>query len=249
MAVQSVPNPSRRSAKPDYNDSPEFALDLNQKQGMILKVVCVLVAVTAFLGTAATLRFKHAGAWLPENVPNQIGYWQGVDAPLGKETLEALGNPRAVGRRYISPLKEIVEASIVTAGEFENYHDPTVCVPGNGFALTSKKIFNLNGCNIRAMVFKRTSPDPRFGEIRMLMYYWQQSRDGATDTAARMGSYRDIQARFDTGFGAVVQGKQTVLCRVYTIIAPDDPDGIQAQRNVEMIAQEWYRKLKEGSGS
>lgn len=210
-------------------------------RGMI--PMAILIAATALLGTLTTFRYKQAGAWLPENIPNNVGVWEGVDTPLTKDVLALLGNPEAAGRRYYSPFGEQVEASVVTAGEFENYHDPTVCVPSNGFVLTARKIFNLNGCNVRAMVFKKD--DARFGTVRMLMYYWQQTRDGQTDTAARMGSYRDIEARFRTGFGAVVQGKQTVLCRVYTFISPDDPLGAQAQRNVEEISTAFYRAMKD----
>jgi hypothetical protein len=205
--------------------------------------VAALIAVTALLGTLTSVRYKHAGAWLPENVPINIGAWEGVDAPLSESVLSQLGNPEAIGRRYFSPFGEQVEASIVTAGSFENYHDPTVCVPGNGFTLSARKIFNVEGCNIRAMVFRKE--DAKFGTIRLLMYYWQQDRDGVTDTAARMGNYRDLDARFRTGFGAVVQGKQTVLCRVFTFIGPDDPLGAQAQRNVEQISLAFYRALKQ----
>jgi hypothetical protein len=218
-------------------------LTLTPAQGKIFTQACIWVTVVAVLGIFTTQRFKHAGAWLPSNVPVNIGYWEGVDSPLPKHILEMLGGPRAIGRKYFSPFGEAVETSIVTAGDFENYHDPTICVPANGFILTGLKTINLDGCKIRAMVFKKT--DRKYGDIRMLMYYWQQSRDGTTDTAQRQGSYRDVQARFKTGFGAIVGGKQTVLCRIYTIIDPTDPLGAQAQRNVNTIAQAFYQALKE----
>jgi hypothetical protein len=198
----------------------------------------IIIAITAFMGAFVSSRFKRAGSWLPDNIPNKIGYWEGADAPVPRAVLWMLKFPQAVGRKYSSPFGEQVEASVITAGEFENFHDPTVCVPSNGFVLTAKKIFNLNGCNIRAMVFKR-------GGMRMLMYYWQQTRNGQTDTAARMGNYRDFNARLQSAYGAVFLGQQTVLCRVYTMILPTDPKGVQAQRNVEEVSQALYRALKE----
>lgn len=203
----------------------------------------IIIATTAILGTFISMRFKHAGDWLPSNVPTKVGVWEGADAPVSQAVLWMLKFPQALGRKYTSPFGEQVEASVITAGEFENYHDPTVCVPTNGFILTSKKVFNLNGCNIRAMIFKRK--DPRYGTVRMLMYYWQQTRNGQTDTAARMGNYRDFNARWQTAYGAIFLGQQTVLCRVYTMILPNDPNGAQAQRNVSEISQAIYRALKE----
>jgi hypothetical protein len=206
----------------------------------------VLIAVTALLGTFASARFKHAGGWLP-SVPDTIGYWEGADNPPPPSTLHDLGDPMALGKNYINPFGETVYASVVAAGPFENYHDPTVCVTGKGFILTAKKTFPLDGPgsgNVRAMIFRRTLPPP-LEDQRMLMYYWQQNRDGTTDTEARMGNYRDWAARFKTGFGAVVLGHQTCLMRIYQIIHPEDQNGEQAQRNVQEISVALYRALKE----
>jgi hypothetical protein len=135
----------------------------------------------------------------------------------------------------------------MSVGPFENYHDPMVCVAGGGsFALTAKKLFPLEpgSGQIRAMVFQRRDSD-----LRLIMYYWQQSRDGSMDTAARMGNYRDIQARFNTGYGAVIKGQQTCLMRIYAYIDPKyDRNGAQAQRNVEHISRAIYHALRKDAG-
>jgi hypothetical protein len=206
----------------------------------------VVILVTAILGTFAAERFKHAGAWLP-TMPYSIGAWDSVDTPIASDVLRGLGNPQTNAKTYNNPLGEHVFASVMAVGPFENYHDPMVCVAGGGnFFLTAKKIFPLDGPNsgsIRAMIFKR-----RDGDIRMLMYYWQQNRDGTTDTAARMGSYSDMLARFDTGYGAVIMGHQTCLMRIYAFINPDDEKGAQAQRNVEEVSRAIYHSLRQDAG-
>ena len=203
-----------------------------------------IIASAAALGTFSSYRFVHAGQWLPP-MPDSVALWTGVEAPLPQNTLAILGNPMASGRDYSDPFGDVVRASLVSAGPFENYHDPTVCVTGGGFVLTAKKTLHIDGPHsgtCRAMVFKR-------GPYRILMYYWQQNRDGSTSPEARMGNYRDIVARLQTGYGAVVQGHQTVLVRIFTGISPDDPDGIQAQRNVDDISHAIYRLLlKDGTG-
>jgi len=203
-----------------------------------------IIAVAAALGTFSSYRFVHAGQWLPP-MPDSVDQWTGVEAPLPQNTLAILGNPMAAGRDYTNPFGEIVRASLVSAGPFENYHDPTVCVTGGGFTLSAKKTFHIDGPGsgeCRAMVF-------RHGDYRIIMYYWQQNRDGSTSPEARMGNYRDILARLQTGYGAVVQGHQTVLVRIYASIGEDDADGVQAQRNIDDIARAIYHSLKkDGTG-
>ncbi|MBC8104708.1 MAG: exosortase-associated EpsI family protein [Cytophagales bacterium] len=204
-----------------------------------------LIGATALFGAFASYRFAHAGQWLPP-LPSRIGSWEGTEAPLPAMTLELLGNPQATGMDYSNPFGEVVRSSLVAAGPFENYHDPTVCVSGGGFHLSGKKTFSLDGPRsgkVRAMIFRN-------GEARILMYYWQQNRDGSTSPEARMGNYRDIAARFETGYGAVMSGHQTVLVRIFTFISPDDTRGVQAQHNMDQVAKAIYHSLqKSGRGA
>lgn len=204
----------------------------------------LMVLATGLLGTFATLRFAHAGDWLP-TMPYSISGWEMTDTPLDATTLEKLGNPKSSAANYTNAFGDIVQASLVSAGPFENYHDPTVCVTGGGYNLTAKKTFPIEGPgsgNIRAMIFKN-------GDNRILMYYWQQNRDGNTASEPRMGSYRDMMARFSTGYDAVIQGNQTVLVRILAPINQDDRNGILAQRNVDAIARTIYRSLREQAGA
>ncbi len=203
-----------------------------------------LLATAAFLGSFASTRIRRAGEWLP-TVPDKIGNWDAIDTPLPTETLLTLGAPQALGREYNDLFQEPVRLSVICAGSFTSYHDPTVCVSTNGFILTSVKLFRIDGPEsgvVRAMIFKKE--DPTYGTIRMLMYYWQQNRDGSTTTDAVMGSYRDMASRFKTGYGDVVQGHQVCLVRIYAPIDPADIDGAQTQRNVDEIAKGVYRALK-----
>ncbi|MDX1933060.1 MAG: exosortase-associated EpsI family protein [Capsulimonadales bacterium] len=211
-----------------------------------LAAMGVAILLVALFGGFASARFRHAGEWVPA-IPNTIGHWESIDSPIAAEILEGLGNPPTISKMYVNPLGERVYASVMAVGPFENYHDPMVCIAGGGnFSMTAREIFPLDGPGsgkIRAMIFRR-----RDGAVRMLMYYWQQSRDGSTDTSARMGNYRDMLARFDTGLGAVVIGRQTCLMRIHAFIRPDDPDGVQAQRNVEEISRTIYQALRRDAG-
>ncbi|MFM7321199.1 MAG: exosortase-associated EpsI family protein [Armatimonadota bacterium] len=213
----------------------------------ILGIAAVFVGVS-LAGTFATLRMVRAGGWLPD-VPEVIGYFEGTVVPPNAAVLAQLGNPRSTGRTYRHPLGDMVELSVVTAGMFENYHDPTICVGGGDYRMTGVGTVALGdgeaAPRARAMVFRHR----RDSNLRILMYYWQQNRDGTTDTEARMGNLRDIAARLRTGYGAVFLGHQTVLVRVFTVYrAERDPSAEHAQRVVDEISRAVQRKLlTEGS--
>ena len=103
-----------------------------------------MVALTTCAGWFSTSRIQHAGDWLPD-IPAKIGAWDAVDTPLPPETLRTLGGATGLGREYNTPFNEPVRVSLIAANSFEAYHDPTVCVTGGGFTLTSKRNFPIDG--------------------------------------------------------------------------------------------------------
>jgi hypothetical protein len=134
------------------------------------------IAATALVGGFASHRFTQAGEWLP-HPPSQIGDWSAEEESVPQETMALLGNPKALGFNYRTPLNERIQVSMVAAGPFENYHDPTVCVGEGAFRLTASRTFPLDGPGsgkVRAMIFKHRAQS----RLRIVMYYWQQNRDG-----------------------------------------------------------------------
>jgi Protein of unknown function (DUF3485) len=206
-----------------------------------------IIAVASALSLFSQKRLEWAGGWFPP-VPDNVGTWEGTQQPVAQDTLALLGFPRALQRVYSNGTGDSVLATLVTAGPFENFHDPTVCVGGSGsWEFTALKEFLIDGLGtapVRAMIFRRRD-NPK---LRIIMYYWQQSRDGATTCEPMMGNYRDFPARLRTGFGAVVLGRQSVLLRIYTAYSEDeDPEGLNAQRGVHTISKAYYHSLiKEG---
>jgi len=218
-----------------------IAVVTRRRQFGLAAQVVIPLATIALLGSVAAYRFRYAGQWLPQ-LPDAIGNWKVIDTPISANSLSILGNPMATGHEYDNAFGEVVYSTAVCAGPFENYHDPTVCVPGNGFALTAKKTIpmGIGNWKVRAMIFKRTGTDR---DIRIMMYYWTQTRLGHTTTEAQMGNFRDIAARFQTGISSVVHGEQNVIVRIYTILPPNDTNGVQSQRNLNEISRETYKQL------
>lgn len=203
----------------------------------------VIMVLTMSSGFFAQARIQAAGGWFP-SIPDGTGAWEAIIQPVSQDTLALLGYPRAISGEYINHVGDSVLSTLVTAGPFENFHDPTVCIGGNGiWAFTAKKQFLLDGpgsAEVRAMIFQRRDAP----KVRIVMYYWQQTQDGHFTCDPMMGNYRDIFARFRTGYGAVVLGRKSVILRIY---APynesDDPDGKSAQRNVHVISRATYQHL------
>ena len=212
------------------------------RRGLWLASTAILL--TAAAGSFATMRMVRAGNWLP-TVPESVGYWESQVVPPDPIILKMLGKPRMIGRTYRNPFGDRVEFSLVTAGMFENYHDPTICVGGGAYRLTGTRELPFSGDKgpnrARAMLFRHRK-DPN---QRIILWYWQQFRDGSTDTESRMGNFRDFPARLRTGYGAVVLGKQTVLARVFTPFdIRTDADGSMAQDRVRTIASAVYSHLR-----
>lgn len=218
-------------------------LFINKRRYALASQVAIPLAIIALAGTFSTYRFRNAGMWLPP-LPDNVGNWRAVDTPISKGTLALLGFPMARGHEYQNQFGEVVYSTAVCAGPFENYHDPTVCVAGNGFDLTAKKTLpmGIGKWKVRAMIFKKQTPE---GDMRIMMYYWTQTRRGNTDTEARMGNFRDMAARLETGYSSVVRGEQNVIMRIYTVIPPDDVDGKQSQRNLNEICISTYKLMLE----
>ena len=208
-----------------------------------------IVGVTAALSLFSQKRLEWAGGWFP-NISTTIGSWEGTNQPVSQETLSILGFPRASSMEFSNGTGDSVLATLVTAGPFENFHDPTVCVGGTGiWEFTSLKEFPLDGpgsATVRAMIFRKRS-EPK---VRIIMYYWQQGRDGYTTSEPMMGNFRDLPARLRTGYGALVLGRQSVILRIYTgFNEEEDSTGLNAQRGVHEISRNVYRELLQAGKS
>jgi Protein of unknown function (DUF3485) len=202
-----------------------------------------IVAVTAALSLFSQKRLEDAGSWFP-SMPNTVRHWEGTSQPVSQGVLALLGFPQAATIEYSDGNGDAVIATLVTAGPFENFHDPTVCVGGFGvWKFTAQKEFLLDGpgsASVRAMIFRRAD-NPK---LRIIMYYWQQGRDGFTTCVPMMGNFRDLPARLRTGYGAVVLGRQSVILRIYSVYSQDDDSlGLNAQRNIHNISRAVYREL------
>jgi Protein of unknown function (DUF3485) len=233
----------RRSEKQSRQEREAY----RRKRQMPFWITTLMIAGAAGLGLLSAVRLDYAGQWVPRLRPT-FGQWDITEQSVEKSVYSTLRFPTQIySRSYRNPMGEEVNASLVTAGPFENYHDPTVCVGGEGgaFMRTGQKIVSLDPegkVKARAFIFQHRQ-DPKW---RILMYYWQQNRDAATSYEPRMGTYQDIRARLETGAGAIIKGDQTCIIRIFGVFHEDaDPLGTQTQRNVNEVSLHFYNTLRE----
>jgi len=202
--------------------------------------MAVLLAITAAVGLFSGIRMSQRGQWLPE-VPTEIGAWTGVDVPLESATVKTLGDPKTLGRQYKNPFDETVDAHVVSTETFEAYHEPAMCTSGYGFTQTAQLFTPAFGKNneARAMVLKHEATG-----IRILMLYWVQYEDGTTTGMGDTPAFDSPARRFQVGLNTVGSGKQAVIVRVYTRIAPGDVTGAQARRNLYEVSRGLYEGIK-----
>ncbi|HVK05966.1 MAG TPA: exosortase-associated EpsI family protein [Armatimonadaceae bacterium] len=200
-----------------------------------------LLTVTAFLGIFVGCRLEKRGLWLPE-VPTEIGAWTAVDVPLEERTVATLGYPKTLGRQYVNPFDEKVDAHVIAAASFDAYHEPGMCMAGYGFSLTAETFPQVFGAGnkARAMVLKHDETG-----IRVLMLYWVQYEDGSTTGRGNLRAYGDLMPRLTTGFKAAASGKQSVIVRIYTFVNPNDPNIEQARRNIYGVARGLHKGIEE----
>lgn len=203
-----------------------------------------LFALTAVLVLLIGYRMGQRGLWYPE-LPGDNGVWTMTETPMPDSAVATLGNPRTRGARYINPFNEKVEAHLITTANFESYKEPAMCMADYGYTLTGEKKINLFGSDgsVRALVLRNDADG-----IRIIMYYWIQSVNGATETHGSIRDNRDVFPRLTGGFNATFNSAQNCIVRVYTQVHPADNQGRQARRNINEVALAIHKRLKEQAG-
>ena len=131
--------------------------------------------------------------------------------------------------------------TVITAGSFDAYHEPAVCMSGQGYQVAREQLVPLAGPGtaVRAL-------DLASDSHRIYLYHWLQDRKtGAADTGRRMGAYRDALSRLQTAFAALTQGRQTCIVRVMALVPSNDPSPERTRKQVHAVARAVYGKIRE----
>jgi hypothetical protein len=231
---------SNNADNTDFLDVKSVVTDISSPFRPLIIAFLITTVLALFIAT----RLGKQGQWLPP-IPNEIasGAWTATDVPLDAKTMAELGTPNVYGRRYTNPFDEHIDAHVIAAASIESYHEPAFCMAGYGYTQTAQKILYPfgPGKKVRAIILRNNTTGQR-----VLLYFWVQDQKGETSTHGSFRAYQDYVPRMNLGLKVAVDGDQSCIIRAYTLIHPADPDGRQARRNLDSVAQALYSALKKG---
>lgn len=124
---------------------------------MVQKRYSFIVFALLLLGLALNLGFGRLKFAAPRPVPlNQfpyrIGDWSAAkDDPVDPAVLKALPTATIVQRDYHDLAGHVVTLELITGKSYDDFHDPNVCLPAQGWNLHDHKILNWGGQEMNFM--------------------------------------------------------------------------------------------------
>jgi EpsI family protein len=124
----------------------------------ILAVIAAAMSLSAFTANHA---FGRLQAMKPrvlpvESFPRQIGDWTaGDDVPVEPRVQGFLPTARIVDRRYVNSTGQAVSCMLITASDILDFHNPNICLPGNGWELSEQRTLYVGKQSINSMVGTR----------------------------------------------------------------------------------------------
>lgn len=94
-------------------------------------ILCMTVA--ALLANLARPRGVTSPSDILDAVPRTIGVWKGFDYPVDEHTIQVLGTPNVLSRRYLSDKGDAVFVTVILAQQTrKRTHSPEQCMVGGG---------------------------------------------------------------------------------------------------------------------
>ncbi|MCB8932014.1 MAG: EpsI family protein [Fimbriimonadaceae bacterium] len=100
-------------------------------------LACLVLAPAGVVALRTTLGDSHPPRMRVDTLPEVVGEWVGVDAPLTDRELSILQSPVASQRMYTAPNGDTVQVLLVQVDNTQNAHDPRLCMDGSGYTETS----------------------------------------------------------------------------------------------------------------
>lgn len=133
------------------------------------------LTLAAFVMVMATLAFSNARRPMQgetrllkiETFPKQVGAWHSVEEISQKpEVLAALPSAHILERVYEGPGGHKADVLLLTATDDQDFHEPTWCMPGQGWTITERKLVPLADQKANLMSVTQDNMSSQ------LTYYW-----------------------------------------------------------------------------
>lgn len=122
----------------------------------VLSVVCVLLAVLSVAANRAVPRLSSVvlRAAPIASFPKHLGGWTCVDEKSADTAV--LPTAHIIERVWRDGQGRGFESLLLTARDYSDFHDPNVCLPLQGFALSPLRVVRLPGTRQDAFVLTAT---------------------------------------------------------------------------------------------
>jgi exosortase len=156
------------------SESVDAAITRRFPSNAVYLTACLVLMLTAFATdrSVARLEFPRPIPAAIDRFPVVIGPWNGgEDRPMNSDVREKLKTACSRDRVYTNTnSRQGVQLLLLTGSDPEDFHNPAICFPSQGWTLINRRHFRYNGQDINAM-------DAEQGSERVMVWYWWYSND------------------------------------------------------------------------
>lgn len=198
--------------------------------------IYVVIALIALTGTLAANRgLRRIEIVQPhllsiESLPHRFGDWKqkGEDRPTDPSVQAILKTARLLDRTYQNSSGESVDLLLMTATDYADFHDPTVCLPGHGWTLGEKKSLSVGSQAMTQMPLVQ-------GDRKMIILY---GLIGSSVMGVQNGL--PMQKFLSLRKAVTGEGGQSLYVR---LIASDTPSGREGAGDLMKEAEPEFMRL------
>ncbi|HEV2471962.1 MAG TPA: exosortase-associated EpsI family protein [Chthonomonadales bacterium] len=138
----------------------------------VLAAVALLMACAALAVSALARPVREGKSFVVPvaQFPSLLAGWECVSQTTEKdypeEVRHKLPTAHVVDRHYMNALGQTVELLLLTADNQEEFHDPSVCFPDQGFSLQERRQWVLAGQRVQSFAVKQPGKD------LFVLYWW-----------------------------------------------------------------------------
>lgn len=202
--------------------------------------VLMLVAIAANKQLAPSV---HVESYKTDFVaiPLQLRSWTGTNLPVDKVTAEGLPYASVLERNYDSQGLYPVNLTIVYGNDLGSFHQPEVCLEGQGLHSESKRIIQITEPGGRS--FPAIALITQSGYMRNAFVYWFQT---GSMTSVYLGNYK-LKIFFDRLSRKTV--RPSAMVRLSTFVSGSDDDAIQELVNFSKELHPYVHTMTAGRPS
>lgn len=149
----------------------------------------ILFAIAALISNTVTPLYELPKGHIDrENIPMSLGQWEGRGVTINKDVMTILGQGDLMSRIYTDSLDtgRQVQVFVDASLDVSAFHDPHLCLPGNGSPVTKDRIITVSFDKPRPITVRATVLEASGDYGTTLVIYWYMLDDKSYPTTGDM---------------------------------------------------------------